>query len=123
MKCCSLSIHRKSDKGEYLVITCEGNAGFYEMGMLQVPLEAGYSAIGWNHPGFWGSTGSPFPEQDANAADAVMQFAINELKFPEEKIIVYGWSIGGYTTSWLAMNYPSVHAVASVKEFVKIREC
>lgn len=86
------------------------------MGMLQVPLEAGYSVIGWNHPGFWGSTGSPFPRQDANAADAVMQFAINNLGFPVEKIVIYGWSIGGYTTSWIAMNYPSVHAVVGKKK-------
>ena len=39
--------------GERLVITCEGNAGFYEAGMVNVPLGAGYSVIGWNHPGFW----------------------------------------------------------------------
>ena len=29
--------------------------------------------MGWNHPGFWGSTGSPLPQQDALAADAVVQ--------------------------------------------------
>ena len=40
------------------MIVCEGNAGFYEMGMLTTPLDAGYSVIGWNHPGFWGSTGA-----------------------------------------------------------------
>ena len=42
-----------SSNGERLVITCEGNAGFYEAGMVNVPLGAGYSVIGWNHPGFW----------------------------------------------------------------------
>jgi hypothetical protein len=53
-----------------LVITCEGNAGFYEMGMLNVPLDAGYSVVGWNHPGFWGSTGSPLPEQGGRRIDS-----------------------------------------------------
>uniref|UniRef100_UPI000B4CD4CE phosphatidylserine lipase ABHD16A n=1 Tax=Lonchura striata TaxID=40157 RepID=UPI000B4CD4CE len=38
------------------VICCEGNAGFYEVGCLSTPLEAGYSVLGWNHPGFGGST-------------------------------------------------------------------
>ena len=32
-------------------------------------------------PGFGGSTGIPYPQNEANAADAVMQFAINELGF------------------------------------------
>lgn len=48
--------------GSTLVISCEGNAGFLEIGVLSTPLEAGYSVLGWNHPGFGGSTGkSGFP--------------------------------------------------------------
>lgn len=97
--------------GDMLVICCEGNAGFYEVGMAVTPLEAGYSVLGWNHPGFGGSTGSPFPRQEMNAADVVMQYALNRLEFPPERIIVYGWSIGGFTASWTAMNYPNVRAV------------
>jgi hypothetical protein len=42
--------------GDFLVICCEGNAGFYEVGMIGTPLEAGYSVLGWNHPGFGGSS-------------------------------------------------------------------
>ena len=42
--------------GDMLVICCEGNAGFYEIGMAITPLEAEYSVLGWNHPGFGGST-------------------------------------------------------------------
>lgn len=95
------------------MICCEGNAGFYEMGMLTTPLESGYSVIGWNHPGFWGSTGSPVPSQDAHAADAVMQYALKKLGFKEEEIVIYGWSIGGFAASWLAMNYPNI----------KVRRC
>ena len=72
---------RANEKGQTLVISCDGNAGFYEIGVLGTPLELGYSVIGWNHPGFGGSTGTPYPQNDANAADAVMQFAINELGF------------------------------------------
>ena len=93
------------------MITCEGNAGFYEAGMVNVPLGAGYSVIGWNHPGFWGSTGSPLPRQDALAADAVVQFATDKLGFKLEDISVYGWSIGGFTASWLGMNYKGLGAM------------
>lgn len=57
--------------------------------------------------------GLPYPEQEKNAIDAVMQFAINELKFEPEDIIMFGWSIGGYTAAWAAVNYP-VKALVSI---------
>ena len=46
-----------SRNGKTLVVSCEGNAGFYEIGVLSTPMDAGYSVLGWNHPGFGGSTG------------------------------------------------------------------
>lgn len=97
--------------GEILVICCEGNAGFYEIGIMSTPIDAGYSVLGWNHPGFGGSTGKPYPEQEQNAVEIVMQFAIHRLKFRPENIIIFGWSIGGYSCSWAAMNYPDVKGV------------
>lgn len=50
--CC----YSSETNGNVLVICCEGNAGFYEVGMIGTPLEAGYSVLGWNHPGFGGSS-------------------------------------------------------------------
>lgn len=120
--------------GGYLVIACEGNAGFYEIGIMTTAIDAGYSVLGWNHPGFGGSTvsylqplllnfkfhntnllqGKPYPNQEQNAIDVVMQFAINKLGFNVENIILFGWSIGGYTTTWAAMNYPDVKGVVSL---------
>jgi hypothetical protein len=86
------------ENGNTLVITAEGNAGFYEIGIMGTPLELEYSVLGFNHPGFGGSTGEPFPRQDQNAVDAVMQFAIQKLGFLPENIILFGWSIGGYSS-------------------------
>ena len=86
---------KNSKYGETLVISCDGNAGFYEIGVLGTPTEVGYSVLGWNHPGFGGSSGSPYPQEEANAADAVMQFAIHSLGFRPDQVIVHGWSIGG----------------------------
>jgi hypothetical protein len=40
------------DYGRTLIITCEGNAGFYELGCTTTPIEQGYSVLGWNRPGF-----------------------------------------------------------------------
>ncbi|KAJ8969938.1 hypothetical protein NQ314_001519 [Rhamnusium bicolor] len=83
-----------SPNGNTLVICCEGNAGFYEIGIAITPIEAGYSVLGWNHPGFGGST-----------------FAINKLGFKVENILLFGWSIGGYTATWAAMNYPEMKGI------------
>lgn len=99
------------ENGSTLVICCEGNAGFYEIGMMGTPVASGYSVLGWNHPGFAGSTGRPYPDQETDAVDAVMQFAIVKLGFKPEQIIVYGWSIGGFTSSWVAMNYPDIQGL------------
>ncbi|XP_071443915.1 phosphatidylserine lipase ABHD16A [Hetaerina americana] len=97
--------------GNTLVICCEGNAGFYEIGIMVTPIEAGYSVLGWNHPGFGGSTGVPFPDQETKGIDVVLQFAMNDLHFRPENIVIFGWSIGGYCASWAAMNYPEIKGV------------
>ncbi|KAM8953964.1 phosphatidylserine lipase ABHD16A [Pelodytes ibericus] len=97
--------------GSKLVICCEGNAGFYEVGCVSTPLEAGYSVLGWNHPGFAGSTGIPFPQNEANAMDVVVQYAIYNLGFELQDIIIYAWSIGGFTATWASMSYPDVSAL------------
>ncbi|KAM8774552.1 ABHD16B [Rhynchonycteris naso] len=98
-------------RGLRLVICCEGNAGFYEMGCLSAPLEAGYSVLGWNHPGFGGSTGEPFPQHDANAMDVVVKYALHRLHFPAADVVIYGWSIGGFTATWATMTYPELGAL------------
>lgn len=45
-----------NNNGRTLVICSEGNAGFYEVGIMSTPLALKYSVLGWNHPGFGGST-------------------------------------------------------------------
>ena len=47
------------------------------------------------------------------AVDAVMQLAINKLGFKMDNIIVTGWSIGGYSATWLAMHYPDIAGLVS----------
>uniref|UniRef100_A0A1A9UTS3 AB hydrolase-1 domain-containing protein n=1 Tax=Glossina austeni TaxID=7395 RepID=A0A1A9UTS3_GLOAU len=97
--------------GKILVICSEGNAGFYEIGIMATPLSLKYSVLGWNHPGFEGSTGKPFPDQDKNAVEAVVKFAIYHLGFSVNDILLYGWSIGGYSSLWAATCYPDVKGV------------
>ena len=42
-----------------------------------------------------------------------MQYAIHKLGYPPEDIVLFAWSIGGYTATWAAMNYPNVRHVVS----------
>lgn len=44
-----------------------------------------------------------------------MQFAIYNLGFKVDNIILFGWSIGGYAATWAAMNYPEVKGVVSAR--------
>lgn len=43
------------------------------------------------------SQGVPFPQNEANAMDVVIQFAVHKLGFQLSDIVVYAWSIGGFT--------------------------
>ncbi|XP_074083583.1 ABHD16B [Macrotis lagotis] len=99
------------ERGLRLVICCEGNAGFYEMGCLAAPLEAGYSVLGWNHPGFAGSSGEPSPQNDANAMDVVVKYALHRLNFLPECVVIYGWSIGSFAATWATMTYQQLGAL------------
>lgn len=100
-----------SEKGRKLVLCCEGNAGFYEVGIMCTPMDAGYSVLGWNHPGFAASTGLPFPSAETSAIDTIMKFANEKLGYKFEEIILFAWSIGGYPCSWASMAYPDVSGV------------
>lgn len=54
-------------------------------------------------------------DQDKNAIEAVIQFAIYHLGFAVEDIIFYGWSIGGYSSLWAASCYPDAKGVVNAK--------
>ncbi|XP_054733124.1 phosphatidylserine lipase ABHD16A [Anastrepha obliqua] len=97
--------------GDILVVCSEGNAAYYEVGIMGTPLALKYSVLGWNHPGFAGSSGAPYPDQDRNAIDAILQLAIHRLGFGVENIILYGWSIGGVSALWASNLYPDVKGV------------
>ncbi|CAF1452037.1 unnamed protein product [Rotaria sp. Silwood1] len=101
----------ETHNGQTLVITCEGNAGFYEMGCVSTPVDAGYSVLGWNRPGFAESSGYPGTISEINSIDAVMRYAIEELHFLVDDIVIFAWSIGGYSACWTAVNYQDIRGL------------
>ncbi|KPM03997.1 abhydrolase domain-containing protein 16A-like protein [Sarcoptes scabiei] len=104
-------LNRQQHRGNTLVITCEGNAGFYEIGSITTPLNLNYSVIGWNHPGFAGSSGKPYPQNEINAMEVVINFAVSHLDFKLEDIIIFAWSIGGFPAAWAASHYPELKGI------------
>ncbi|MCP9258361.1 Abhydrolase domain-containing protein 16A [Dirofilaria immitis] len=101
----------QGENGDILVITCEGNAGFYETGIMPTPLALNYSVLGWNQPGFGESSGTPTPKQTVASIDVVVQYAIHKLGFAENQIVIYAWSIGGFPATWAAANYSNIKAL------------
>ena len=105
------------------------------LGSCKTNGQGGMSVIGWNHPGFGASSGSPDPRSEAEAIDAVLEFAQERLGYaigeitlrapqpnappafllppPDEcaGAVSDGWSIGGYPTCWAAMNHPALRGI------------
>lgn len=105
--------HEKDEsfKGNTLFICSEGNAGFYEIGTMSTPLHNNYSVLGWNHPGFGESTGLPYPQNEINAFEVVINFAVTRLKFKLENIYLFAWSIGGFPACWASWQYPELKGI------------
>ncbi|CAF0885400.1 unnamed protein product [Adineta ricciae] len=101
----------QTNNGRTLVVTCEGNAGFYEMGCMGTPIDRGYSVLGWNRPGFGESSGYPGALSEINSIDAVMRYAIEELHFLVDDIVIFAWSIGGYSACWTAVSYQDIRGL------------
>ena len=100
---------RASDReGNSLIITSEGNAGFMEIGSFSTVSKSSFSVLGYNHPGFGGSTGTPYPANSASTIYSVVQYAIHELGFLESDIIIYAWSIGGYDATVASSVFPNL---------------
>lgn len=64
--------------------------------------------------------GTPYPDQEQKAIDCVIQFAVHHLKFEISDIILFGWSIGGYVSSYAASRYQDFNATVSNFKFYKI---
>jgi len=88
-----------SIKNQKIVICSEGNAGFYEVGTISAPLKQGYSVFGWNRPGFGESGGECSMMNERKSIKAILEYVRGELKYKDEDIVVYGWSIGGYPSA------------------------
>lgn len=58
--------------------------------------------------------GTPYPSQEQAAMEVVIQYAVEKLGFHLEDITLFAWSIGGYASTWAAMNYPKISGIVSI---------
>lgn len=88
---------------EYLVIYSHGNAE--DLGNVEPILKgfraAGISVLGYDYPGYGLSSGRPTEKSCYESLGVVIDFAEKELKYPPEKIILHGRSLGsGPVVEW-----------------------
>lgn len=48
---------------------------------------------------------------EINAIDAVMHYALKKLRFPLNQIVIFAWSIGGYSACWTAVHYQNIRGL------------
>lgn len=68
--------------------------------------ESGYSVVAYDYAGYGLSDGEPGERRTYREIEAVYRYMVDELKVPTEQIVVYGRSIGGGPSLYLASREP-----------------
>jgi len=71
----------------------------------------GYGFLLAEYRGYGGNPGSPSENGFYNDGRAAMNWLIKEQKIPENKIVIYGVSIGSGTASQMALEYKNIKAL------------
>ena len=97
---------KAEDSGEVLLYS-HGNGE--DLGDIRPVLtefqQKGISVFAYDYPGYGTSTGVPSESGAYAAADAAMRYLIDELGYKPESITLYGRSLGGGPSCWLAERY------------------
>lgn len=64
--------------------------------------ELGYAVLAYDYPGYGTSSGRASAAGVKAAADAVLRHAREDLEYPRERILLWGRSLGGAPTLWMA---------------------
>lgn len=86
------------DSSTFTVLFFHGNAGNISRGEKRMKLyhEMGFNVLAIDYREFGKSTGTIECENDFYTdASASYSYLVTQLKIPEEKIIIWGWSLGG----------------------------
>lgn len=103
-----IAIYLKNPKTNKLLLYSHGNGE--DIGKilprLEEYVEAGYSVLAYDYPGYGLSTGKTSEEGCYTAIEATYKYAIETLHYTPDQILLYGRSLGGGPSCWLAAQNP-----------------
>jgi len=102
------AIFFKNENANYTIIYSHGNAE--DLGAVRHKLadlySMGFSVLGYDYRGYGTSSGQPSETAAYHDVDAAYDYVTNELNIPTDRIIVYGFSLGGAIAADLASRRP-----------------
>lgn len=89
------------------VLFLHGNAGniSHRLDSVQIFHDLGLSVLIIDYRGYGKSTGKPSEQGSYLDAEAAWHYLIEDKKIDQDKIIIFGRSLGGAVASWLAEKY------------------
>jgi hypothetical protein len=98
------AIYMANPGSKYIILYSHGNAE--DLGTVVHRLKElrglGFSVIGYDYEGYGTSDGTPSEKNTYEDIDAVYKYLIDEAKIPANRIIAYGFSLGGGVATDLA---------------------
>jgi fermentation-respiration switch protein FrsA (DUF1100 family) len=97
------------DSSKYTVLFFHGNAGCVARGEERMRFfrELGYSTLMIDYRGYGKSTGSIEKETDIyEDGKSALKFVADSLKIPDDRLIVWGWSLGGAVATEVSQQRP-----------------
>ena len=97
-----------SANSRYTILFSHGNASDIGivMPILEPLHESGLSVLAYDYPGYGHSTGKPSEKGAYHAIEAAYAYLTKELSIAPQSIIVFGQSIGGGPSTYLAAKQP-----------------
>jgi fermentation-respiration switch protein FrsA (DUF1100 family) len=74
--------------------------------------DAGYSVLAWDYPGYGTSDGRPSEKLILQIAEKIWKRIPEDFNYPHNRVIHYGYSLGGGPSLWLAKQYECAGVIA-----------
>jgi fermentation-respiration switch protein FrsA (DUF1100 family) len=102
------AIFLPNERSAFTILYSHGNAE--DLGTVRYKLEAlrqmGYSVLGYDYEGYGTSQGKPSEGAAYRDIDAAYEYLTGEQRVPADRVIAYGWSLGGAVAADLAARKP-----------------
>ena len=102
------AIHLLNPDAKYTILHAHGNAS--DLGMIKPRMEElrdiGLNVLAYDYRGYGTSEGKPSEQNAYKDIDTAYNYLTKELKIPPQKIILFGRSVGGGSTTDLAVRKP-----------------